>query len=154
MSRFRVLCGFVAMLAVLAPAMSSAQIQAPPPPPAQAPPPPNQAPPPAGGSVYWNAIATATWNAPDGTAMVAGGYSGAQPSGQAAVASATQQCQGAGGQGCQPHGPWNSGCVYVILGQNATGVAWWSNDTPQAVTQACQQAGYQCNAPIGGCVNQ
>jgi hypothetical protein len=128
MSRFRLFCGLVATLVVIAPATSFAE--------------------------DWNAVAAATWNAPDGSANVAAGYSGAQPSGQAATNAAMQQCQTQGGQGCKAYGPWNSGCVYITVGQNATGVAWWANDTAQAVSQACQQAGYTCPPPVGGCVNQ
>jgi hypothetical protein len=128
MSRTRLLCRFIALACILAPTVSFAQ------------------------STHWMAIAAATWNAADGRAMVATGFSGAQLSGQNATSVALAECQSAGGQGCQAYGPWNSGCAYVLTGSSNSGVGWWAGPTVAGIQSQCSAAGMQCSAPIGGCL--
>lgn len=130
MSRFRLFCALGATLFIMAPSASFAQAQA------------------------WIDLAAAAWNAPDGSAKVAAGYSGVQPTGAAATQAAMQNCQSGGGQGCKNLGPFNAGCAFIIWGSDSAGdVAWWAEATSDATLTDCKKAGYTCQPPIGGCVS-
>lgn len=102
----------------------------------------------------WNAIAAALWRV-SGIVRVAVGYSGIRDSAAEATQSALQQCKSAGGVNCEVKGgtPSNSGCIYITLGSNTKGAGWYSRATSDEALQACRAAGYNCQTPIGGCVN-
>jgi hypothetical protein len=102
-------------------------------------------------AAQYNAGATALWNDSSGRAHVAIGYS-AGATGQAAVNGAIAQCQIKGGQNCRVLGPFDSGCFYLTVGNRAGGTTWGSGATQAAAMQKCQEGGYVCDPPIGGCV--
>jgi hypothetical protein len=100
----------------------------------------------------WIALAAAAWTDASGTAHVRTGYSGQQPSANAAVTEAINECVSGGGQGCQITGPAVRGCGYITVGTSATGVAWGAGGTPQDAISEVQAAGATSwNTPIGGC---
>lgn len=127
MSRMRLLGRLAAVVIMMTPAASFAQSQ------------------------VWVSVAAAVWNAPDGTAMVAVGYSGGQTTSTAAANVAVQECQSAGGQGCQAIGEVR-GCAYITTGNYSGGVAWGAGATPQdAISQAQSSGATSWSTPIGGC---
>jgi hypothetical protein len=99
----------------------------------------------------YNAGATALWNDSSGRAHVAIGYS-AGATGQAAVNGAIAQCEKMGGQSCRVLGPYDSGCFYLTVGNRTGGTTWGSGATREEAMQKCQEGGYVCDPPIGGCV--
>ncbi|HEY1735903.1 MAG TPA: DUF4189 domain-containing protein [Methylovirgula sp.] len=103
------------------------------------------------GACY-GAIATATWNDSSGAAYVASGIGWNYSTPDLAANGAVSQCQGYGGQGCTVVGTFaNGGCGYVTTGTNANGVKWGVGATPQEALSQCQDGGYTCNPPAGGC---
>jgi hypothetical protein len=104
------------------------------------------------GNCY-GAIATALWNDSSGAAYVASGigwnYDSANDASNAAIA----QCQGyGGGSYCKVVGTFsNGGCGYVTTGTNASGVRWGIGGTAQDALDQCQQGGFTCKTPVGGC---
>jgi hypothetical protein len=117
----------------------------------EAPPPPPQAPPPPVRTTTWNSVAGSTWNV-KGRAMTAIGYSGLQPTPEAAKAEAERKCREAGGRDCKGKGPWNYGCVFITVGHNRSQAGWASGETSEAAMKRCQGMGFTCKPPIGGCV--
>jgi hypothetical protein len=115
----------------------------------EAPPPPPPPPPP---TTMWNSVAGSTWNV-KGRAMTAIGYSGLHPTPEAAKAEAERKCREAGGRDCKAKGPWNYGCVFITVGHNRTQAGWASADTAEAAMKRCQDMGFTCKPPIGGCVS-
>lgn len=102
----------------------------------------------------WVDVAAAVWNDPDGTARVAVGYSGGQPTASAAANAAIQECQAQGGQGCQNPATAVRGCYYITIGNYAGGVAWGAGGSPQDAIAEVQSSGATSwDAPIGGCGN-
>lgn len=103
----------------------------------------------------WNAVAAALWRGPGGVAKVAIGYSGIRDTSAEASASALNQCRSAGGVNCELKGgtPANSGCIFITLGTSAKGAAWYSRSSSEDAVQACREAGYACQTPLGGCLN-
>jgi hypothetical protein len=102
----------------------------------------------------WVNVAGAAWDNSDGQAMVAIGYSGTQPTADAAANAALQECQGAGGQGCQVPGSSVRGCAYITWGNYPGGVSWGAGGTPQDAIAEAQSAGATYwVTPIGGCGN-
>jgi hypothetical protein len=99
----------------------------------------------------WVDVAGATWRSGDGSAHVAAGFSGTQPSPQAATNAALQQCQASGGRGCQNLGPVR-GCAYIAVGHYDGGVAWGAGGTPEDAIEQVRAAGATSwKQPIGGC---
>jgi len=101
----------------------------------------------------YGAIAAALWNDSSGAAYVATGVAYNYPSGPDASNAAIAQCQGyGGGSYCTTVGTFsNGGCGYVTTGTNSTGVRWGIGPTPQDATNQCQQGGFTCKEPVGGC---
>ena len=102
----------------------------------------------------WIAVAAALWRV-SGNVRVAVGFSGVRDTAKEATDSALQQCKSAGGTNCEIKGstPINSGCKYITLGSNTKGAGWYSRETADEALEACKAAGYNCQKPIGGCVN-
>jgi len=99
----------------------------------------------------WIDIAGALWRDGSGRAHVASGYSGGQPTAQAATASALQQCQSVGGRGCQNVGP-TRGCGYVTVGTGGRSVYIAIKGSPEEAVAAIRAAGATSwQPPIGGC---
>jgi hypothetical protein len=101
--------------------------------------------------VAWVDVAAALWRSGDGRARVAVGYSGTQPTGQAATNSALRQCQSSGGQGCRNLGPVR-GCAYIVVGNYEGGVAYGAGASPEDAIASVKSAGATSwNRVIGGC---
>jgi len=101
----------------------------------------------------WVDVAAALWRSGDGLAHVAVGFSGAQDTGEAATASAIQQCQGAGGRGCRNLGPVR-GCAYIVAAKTRDGVAFGAGGSPEDAIASAKEAGaVSWGRPIGGCGN-
>jgi hypothetical protein len=101
----------------------------------------------------YNAGATSLWHDSSGRAHVAIGYSGGS-TGQAAVNGAVAQCEKAGGSSCKVLGPYDYGCFYLTVGNKSGGTTWGSGPSREIAMQKCQEGGYDCDPPIGGCVGQ
>jgi hypothetical protein len=101
----------------------------------------------------WNSAAAAVWRVRSGQARVAIGYSGTQPTEEAARASAIQACRSAGGSGCKAIGAWNSGCLYITAGHSSSRAAWGSGADADTAMKKCRAERVTCKQPIGGCVD-
>ena len=129
MSSARLLCRLVGMLSILmlAPATSFAQ------------------------DARWVDVAAALWRSGNGAANVAVGFSGTQPTAQAATNAALQLCANAGGRGCQNLGPVR-GCAYIVVGKTRNGVAYGAGGSPEDAIASVKSSGATSwNRPIGGC---
>jgi hypothetical protein len=99
----------------------------------------------------WVDVAGAVWRGGDGSAYVAVGFSGTQPTPDGATAAALQACQSAGGVGCQNYGPVR-GCAYIVVGSYPNGVAYGVGGSPNdAIAEARSAGATSWHAPIGGC---
>jgi hypothetical protein len=103
-------------------------------------------------TVGWNSAAAAIWRV-RGQARVAIGYSGTQPTEEAARANAIQACRSAGGSGCKAIGAWNSGCLYITAGHSSSRAAWGSGADADTAMKKCRAERVTCQRPIGGCVD-
>jgi hypothetical protein len=64
-----------------------------------------------------------------------------------------QACQAQGGEGCKAIGAWNSGCLYITTGTNASRAGWGSGGDVDTALKKCRAYGFTCKPPIGGCVD-
>jgi hypothetical protein len=102
----------------------------------------------------WVDLAAAMWNDTSGTARVAVGYSGGQPTATTAANAAVQECQSSGGQGCHTVGDAVRGCAYITWGNSAGAVAWGAGGTAQdAISEVKANGATSWITPIGGCGN-
>ena len=100
----------------------------------------------------WGAVAAGLWRDGGGTAHVAVGSGIRYPTKSDAESEALRQCQ-MNGQNCEIVGTWNRDCGYIAPGANDSGVHWGMAATEQGALNECEAGGYNCKAPIGGCLN-
>ncbi|WP_350356501.1 DUF4189 domain-containing protein [Methylocystis iwaonis] len=103
------------------------------------------------GGHRWISIATARWNDINGRARSAVGFAEGQ-SASAASAEAIRQCQERGGRGCATLGTYDNGCFFVTIGVRSGSVSIGTGSTRQRSIENCENEGYICQKPIGGCV--
>lgn len=112
---------------------------------------PGIAPPPAAGN-KWHAIARVVYRV-RGNARVSVGYSGTMATPLEAEQAAKQRCESsADGNECDVGTAQNSGCLYITTGRTRRGVIETSGASIQEAYDRCVGAGYQCQQPIGGCL--
>lgn len=100
----------------------------------------------------WHAIARVVYRV-RGNARVSVGYSGAMSTPLEAEQAAKQRCESsADGHECDVGTAQNSGCLYITTGRTRRGVIETAGASIQDAYDKCVGAGYQCQQPIGGCL--
>lgn len=101
--------------------------------------------------VRWAAVAAGLWRDGNGTAHAATGFA-VRSTESDANSAAVESCQNIG-QNCSAIRSWSSGCGYITTGNTQGRVRWGSGATAQSAIDQCQDGGYSCKQPIGGCID-
>ena len=99
----------------------------------------------------YNAASYAIWH--DHGTHVAVGY-GESFNNEKALEKAQKDCLSKGAPFCYLHGPWDKGCVFLVIGNGPKMNGYVMKKTKEAAIQACgSDSDYsKCSLPIGGCV--